>query len=58
MKGTEHGGARALKKGESCASCHHDEAADMGKKMASGQDRAQADQGQGRLDTGTGAGRQ
>jgi hypothetical protein len=35
-KGTEHGGARALKKGESCASCHHDEAVDMGKKMASG----------------------
>src|SRR5512134_2343872 len=37
MKGTEHGGARAVKKGESCASCHHDEAADMGKKMVSGQ---------------------
>jgi len=36
-KGTEHGGARALKKGESCASCHHDETADMGKKIASGQ---------------------
>jgi Ethylbenzene dehydrogenase len=36
-KGTEHGGARALRKGETCASCHHDEAADMGKKMASGQ---------------------
>lgn len=36
-KGTEHGGARALKKGESCASCHHDEAADMGKKIVSGQ---------------------
>ena len=36
-KGTEHGGARALKKGETCASCHHEEAADMGKKMASGQ---------------------
>jgi len=36
-KGSEHGGARALKKGESCASCHHDEAADMGKKMATGQ---------------------
>ncbi len=36
-KGTEHGGARALKKGETCASCHNDEAADMGKKMASGQ---------------------
>jgi len=37
MKGTEHGGARAIRKGETCASCHHDEAADMGKKMASGQ---------------------
>lgn len=36
-KGSDHGGARALKKGESCASCHHDEAADMGKKMATGQ---------------------
>ena len=36
-KGTEHGGARALKKGESCASCHHDEAVDMGKKIVSGQ---------------------
>jgi hypothetical protein len=36
-KGTEHGGARALKKGESCASCHDDEAADMGKKIVSGQ---------------------
>jgi len=36
-KGTEHGGARALKKGESCASCHHDETADMGKKIVSGQ---------------------
>ena len=36
-KGTEHGGARALRKGETCASCHHDEAVDMGKKMATGQ---------------------
>ena len=36
-KGSEHGGARALRKGESCASCHHDETGDMGKKMASGQ---------------------
>lgn len=36
-KGSEHGGARALKKGESCASCHHEETADMGKKMATGQ---------------------
>jgi hypothetical protein len=37
MKGTEHGGARALKKGETCASCHHLEAAEMGKKMATGE---------------------
>lgn len=36
-KGSEHGGARALRKGETCASCHDQEAADMGKKMASGQ---------------------
>ena len=36
-KGTEHGGARALKKGETCADCHSEETADMGKKMASGQ---------------------
>ncbi|MCC7150575.1 MAG: hypothetical protein IT501_01125 [Rubrivivax sp.] len=35
--GSEHGGVRALKKGETCASCHHQEAADMGKKMVSGQ---------------------
>ena len=35
--GTEHGGSRAMRKGETCASCHSDEAADMGKKMASGQ---------------------
>lgn len=36
-KGTEHGGARGLKKGETCASCHDEEAADMGKKMVTGQ---------------------
>ena len=36
-KGTEHGGARAMKKGETCASCHHAEATDMGKKMVTGQ---------------------
>lgn len=35
--GTEHGGARALKKGETCASCHDAETADMGKKMVTGQ---------------------
>ncbi len=37
MKGSEHGGARAVRKGETCASCHNDETADMGKKMSSGQ---------------------
>jgi hypothetical protein len=35
--GSEHGGARAMKKGETCASCHDAEAADMGKKMVTGQ---------------------
>jgi hypothetical protein len=35
-KGTEHGGARALKKGETCAGCHSEETADMGKKIVSG----------------------
>lgn len=37
MTGTEHGGARAMRKGETCASCHNDETADMGKKIVSGQ---------------------
>ena len=37
VTGTEHGGARAMRKGETCAGCHEDEAADMGKKMVSGQ---------------------
>lgn len=36
-KGSDHGGARALRKGETCASCHHDEAADMGKKIVGGE---------------------
>ena len=36
-KGSEHGGARALRKGETCAGCHEEEVADMGAKMASGQ---------------------
>jgi hypothetical protein len=36
-KGVEHGGARALKKGETCAGCHDEEAADMGKKIVSGE---------------------
>ena len=37
MTGTEHGGARGIKKGESCAACHDEETADMGQKMATGQ---------------------
>lgn len=36
-KGTDHGGAKALKKGESCAGCHDEEAADIGRKIASGE---------------------
>jgi Ethylbenzene dehydrogenase len=35
--GTEHGGARAIRKNETCASCHDSETADMGKKIVSGQ---------------------
>lgn len=34
--GSEHGGARALRKNESCAGCHHDEAADIGSKIVGG----------------------
>jgi hypothetical protein len=36
-KGSDHGGARAFRKGETCASCHDEETADMGKKIVSGQ---------------------
>lgn len=36
-KGTEHGGAKGMKKGESCTACHEEEIADMGKKIVSGQ---------------------
>ena len=36
-KGTDHGGAKALKKGESCAGCHDEEAADIGRKITSGE---------------------
>lgn len=35
-KGTAHGGARMLKKGETCAGCHDEETADMGLKMVKG----------------------
>lgn len=37
MKGSEHGGLSGMKKGETCLACHEEEAAEMGKKMASGQ---------------------
>jgi hypothetical protein len=36
-KGTEHGGARGLRKGDRCLDCHEEELAEMGQKMASGQ---------------------
>lgn len=36
-KGTEHGGARAMRQGETCAACHSDETADMGQKIVTGQ---------------------
>jgi len=36
-KGTDHSGARVLKKGETCVSCHDEEAAEIGRKIASGE---------------------
>lgn len=36
-KGTDHGGARGLRRGESCAACHDEETADMGQKIVTGQ---------------------
>lgn len=35
-RGIDHGGVRGMKKGERCIDCHGEEAADMGKKMATG----------------------
>lgn len=35
--GTEHGGARGLRKGERCTDCHSEEAADMGSLIVSGE---------------------
>ncbi|QEY58540.1 hypothetical protein FXF61_04900 [Pseudomonas sp. C27(2019)] len=35
-KGTEHGGARVLRKGETCAGCHSEEVSSMGQLIASG----------------------
>jgi hypothetical protein len=37
LNGSDHSGARGLKKGESCTSCHEEEIADIGKKIASGE---------------------
>lgn len=37
LVGTEHGGARGMRRGETCASCHDEETADMGRKIVSGQ---------------------
>ncbi|MEW5942326.1 MAG: ethylbenzene dehydrogenase-related protein [Pseudomonadota bacterium] len=43
MKGTEHGGAKGIKKGEACIACHVDEktgneeAPDLGKKIVAGE---------------------
>lgn len=36
LKGSDHGGARAFKKGERCAECHRGEEKDMGGKIVSG----------------------
>lgn len=36
-KGSEHSGSRGLRKGETCASCHDEEAADIGKKIVTGE---------------------
>lgn len=37
MKGTDHSGAKAVKGGETCAGCHDKEAADVGRKIVTGQ---------------------
>ena len=37
QKATEHSGIKGMRKGESCAGCHDQETADMGKKMVTGQ---------------------
>jgi cytochrome c-type protein NapC len=36
LKGTEHGGAKAMRAKETCGSCHEKEAADIGQKIVSG----------------------
>lgn len=37
LNGSDHSGVRGIKKGETCASCHEEELADIGKKAASGE---------------------
>ena len=36
MRGPSHGGARVLKRGETCMGCHSEEIGDMGQLIASG----------------------
>ncbi len=37
LTGSDHGGGRAVRKNETCVSCHDGETADIGKKIVSGQ---------------------
>lgn len=37
LNGSDHSGVRGIKKKESCTSCHEEELADIGKKIASGE---------------------
>ena len=37
LRGTEHGGAKAMKKHETCRECHDQEADDIGRKIVSGE---------------------
>lgn len=37
LRGTEHGGAKAVRQNETCRECHDQEAADIGKKIVTGE---------------------
>jgi cytochrome c-type protein NapC len=37
LTGSDHSGVRGFRKGEACAACHDEEAADVGKKIVSGE---------------------
>lgn len=37
LSGPDHGGARGIRKGETCASCHEEESAEFAKKIVAGQ---------------------